>query len=135
MCWVYPSSQVCYECNTEWNYKVVTIPCRYQELAGPTDEQCTRRTPLAHVFIDYDNCEACKSARQAEEIVQQRIHRLIPLYYDITKKGASRQSYWDAVRVRKEESSSATGQASSASPSRRPFPRRTARALRNTSGY
>lgn len=133
MCWQYPSTNVCYECNGEWNNRVVTIPCRYQEQAGPTGQQCTRRTQLGHVFVDNETCETCKSCRQAEEIVQQRIHRLVPLYYDITKKGALRQSYWETLRVRHEDSGSATNQTSSAGRSRSRYHGRIARALRNTS--
>ena len=94
MCWEYPFSYMCYECNAEWGMKTITTPCWNQEQAGTTGEQCARRSQLDPVVINYENCEHCKSCRQAEEKVQQRIHRLVPLYYSISRRGAIRQGCW-----------------------------------------
>ena len=94
MCWVYPFSHLCYECDAEWDSRTAKIPCRYQEQVDPNGEQCTRRTELEPVVINYETCESCKACRQAEETVQQRIHRIVPLYYDISRRGAIRQNCW-----------------------------------------
>ncbi|RYP88526.1 hypothetical protein DL770_004607 [Monosporascus sp. CRB-9-2] len=59
------------------------------------------------VVINYETCERCKASRKAEEAVQQHIYQQSPLYFNITHKGAIRQSYWASLKLRKEEAEQA----------------------------
>lgn len=80
MCWKTKIYNICYECNVEWNHKDITTPCWYQEQASRTGKPCTRITQREDAPVNYENCETCKVCRKAEEVVQQKIHRLKPLH-------------------------------------------------------
>ncbi|RYO80807.1 hypothetical protein DL764_009847 [Monosporascus ibericus] len=103
MCWLSHPYNICYECNDAWNHRDVKTPCWTQERADVTDKPCSRITDIGDVVIDYETCERCKTSRKAEEAVQQHVYRQSPLYFNITHKGAIRQSYWESLRLHKEE--------------------------------
>ncbi|CAJ2510587.1 Uu.00g062120.m01.CDS01 [Anthostomella pinea] len=75
MCWCMTSANHCYECNKEFNQRQLLTPCGYVE-----NGRGCRGTG--------ETCEACTSARAAEEECQKTIYRQRPLNLDV--KGRTR---------------------------------------------
>ncbi|KAI1654150.1 hypothetical protein F4813DRAFT_371660 [Daldinia decipiens] len=89
MCVRYIEWYHCYECQHEFNHRVVLRSC-----AKAATESCMKVTQQRDVVLSYETCITCKMSRRAEEICQQKIYRQVPLYYTVRDGWFIRENFW-----------------------------------------
>ncbi|XXG97982.1 hypothetical protein Hte_004298 [Hypoxylon texense] len=81
----------CYECQKEYYRGPQRMPCADVDGGKP----CRELVGGGQVLTNSETCNRCQEMRKAEEICQQKIYRMKPLYYNLEKKRAIYESYWN----------------------------------------
>lgn len=89
MCHKFLKVYHCYECQNEYHEEEVLLPCFNVSNDLPCDKVTTK-----HTAINHETCQTCQDARRAEEICQQQIYRMKPLYFNTQKRKDIREAYW-----------------------------------------
>ncbi|KAI1382861.1 uncharacterized protein F4822DRAFT_435236 [Hypoxylon trugodes] len=103
MCWANPEWRHCYECQQEFDCRIVFTPCYVAENGG----DCKRRTERRAVYVNHRPCPECKETRKAEEACQQHIHQQVPLYFNPDsrkrkRRRCLRETYWAYLEQNRE---------------------------------
>lgn len=80
----------CYECQKEYYRGPQQMPCPDVSEGRP----CRQLVCGGQVLTNGETCNKCQEMRRVEEICQQNIYRMKPLYYNLDKKRAIWESYW-----------------------------------------
>ncbi|KAI1498044.1 hypothetical protein F5X99DRAFT_432347 [Biscogniauxia marginata] len=100
MCWGDRGHYFCHDCRRVFNHFNGFTPCFKFE----NGISCGKLIPRQEVIQTGENCDVCKSARVAEEICQQKVHRQEPLVlFDRRQRSKAWHSTYKAdLEVRKE---------------------------------
>ncbi|KAI1770538.1 hypothetical protein F4818DRAFT_446152 [Hypoxylon cercidicola] len=79
----------CFECQKEYYRGPRRTPCPDVKNGGP----CPKLVDGGQVYTNGETCINCQDMRKAEEVCQQMVYRMKPLYFNLENKRAIYESY------------------------------------------